>query len=255
MAGAQVAREARGHCVKAILLCAGRGSRLDPLTAKQPKCLVSVDGHTILDHQISALQAADIDEIMVVGGYRFDQLDVHISTMPVNRRPELVQNPFWETTSSIGSVWIARTALAAPFCLLNGDTIFEPALIRDALGSMKDGINLVVEHGPPETDDMRVAASKGRIITVGKLLCPLVGSARSLGIILSPDSDGGQYKSALEAVIGQPKGEQLFHHDIIDRIAQTSIVHALTVEGYAWQEIDRPEDIVAWERRSMRNAA
>jgi len=90
---------------------------------------------------------------------------------------------------------------------------------------------------------------------VGKWMSGEVGYARSLGIVLSPNEDGGNYRSALEAVIGAPYGEQSFHHAIIDRIAQSEWVHPLVVEAHDWQEIDRPDDIIAWEQRMMRRAA
>jgi choline kinase len=220
-----------------------------------PKCLVKVGGASILDHQIDALRAGGIGDVLIVGGYRYEQLKAHIMEMPASRRPQLIRNPFWETTGSIGSVWVARGWLRTPFCLVNGDTIFEAPLVKDALAAMKPGTNLVIEHGPPEDDDMRVAVTRDRIVTVSKLLSPFIGSARSLGIVLSPDSDGGPYPDALEAVMRQPRGEHAYHHDVIDRIAQRLTVHAVTVQDYAWQEIDRPEDVRAWEARVLRDAA
>jgi len=241
--------------MKAVLLCAGRGSRLDPLTRDRPKCLVSVAGKSILQHQIEALAAAGISQIVIVGGYRIEQVKAHLQAMESECALTLVDNPYWATTSSIGSVWAARSHLDQPFCLLNGDTLFDAAVIGKALEKMRPGINLVVELGPPEHDDMRVAISGERIITVGKWMSGEVGYARSLGIVLSPNEDGGNYRSALEAVIGAPYGEQSFHHAIIDRIAQSEWVHPLVVEAHDWQEIDRPDDIIAWEQRMMRRAA
>jgi len=215
---------------------------------------VAVAGKSILEHQIEALAAAGISQIVIVGGYRIGQLEAHLQAMASACALTLVDNPYWATTSSIGSVWAARSYLDAPFCLLNGDTLFDAAVIGEALKKMQPGINLVVEHGPPEHDDMRVAIAGGRIITVGKWMSGEVAYARSLGIVLSAN-EGGGYRSALEAVIGAPYGEQSFHHAIVDRIAQSERVHPIVVEGHDWQEIDRPDDIVAWERRMMRRAA
>lgn len=239
--------------MRAILLCAGRGSRLDPLTRDRPKCLVKVGGRAILDHQVDALRAGGVGEIVVVGGYRFDQLAVHIAAMPYNIR--LVGNPHWARTCSIGSVQAVRHLLDRPFCILNGDTIFEPDLIAAALATARPGLNLVVEHAAPEPDDMRVALAGDRLLAVGKALAPDVASARSLGIVISSDPDGSCYRRALDALLAEPGGDQHYHHDVIDRIARAIPVHAVLSEGYGWQEIDRIGDIRAWERRSLRNAA
>ena len=89
--------------MKAIIISAGQGSRLLPLTLEMPKCLVHVNGRAILDHQIVALRAAGIGEIVVVGGYRYDQLAAHIATASPGGRVRLVRNPFWAAASSIGS--------------------------------------------------------------------------------------------------------------------------------------------------------
>jgi len=241
--------------MRAVLLCAGRGSRLDPLTSDRPKCLVTVAGKSILEHQIGALAAAGIAKIVIVGGYRIGQVEAHLQAMDSECSLTLVENPDWATTSSIGSVWAARAYLDRPFCLLNGDTLFDTAVIAESLKMMQPGINLVVEYAPPEHDDMRVAVAGERVVRVSKQLSGELASARSLGIVLSPNEDGGSYRAALEAVMDAPNGEQSFHHAIVDHIAQSEWVHPIIMEGHNWQEIDRPDDIVAWEQRSMRRAA
>jgi Predicted sugar nucleotidyltransferases len=225
------------------------------MTIDKPKCLVQLGQRTILDHQIDALRAVGICDITVIGGYRYDRLAAHVMAMSPDQRPHLIENPFWATTNSIGSVWLARPWLSGPFCLLNGDTIFEPSLMAEALSSARPGINLVIEQGPVEADDMRVAFTHNRVVTVSKLLSPVIGTARSLGIILSPDSGGRAYLDALEAVMREPHGEHSFHHDVVNRLAQHLVVHPLIVKDHAWQEIDQPSDLAAWEARLLRDAA
>lgn len=241
--------------MRAILLCAGRGSRLNPLTSDRPKCLVKVGGKVILDHQIDALLAAGIGEIVVVGGYRFDQLAAHVAVSERRDAIRLIGNAHWATTSSIGSVQAAHDLLDGPFCILNGDTVFEPDLIVAALAGARQGVNLVVEHAPPEPDDMRVALAGDRLLAVGKGLARDIAHARSIGIVICPDADGGPYRAMLDGVLAQPGGAQHYHHDVIDRIARAVPVHAVLLNGYGWQEIDRIDDIRAWERRTLRDAA
>lgn len=232
--------------MEAVLLSAGRGSRLLPLTLEMPKCLVMVDGRTILDHQIAALRGAGIARITVVGGYRHDQVAAHLARSG-DGGVRLVRNPFWDVASSIGSVWAARDRLGRPFCLLNGDTIFSPAIVAAALAAARPGVNLVVEPlGAPEPDDMLVEAADGAIGAVGKRLDPARATHRSLGIVLARDADGGGYADALDAVIGAPGGADAFHHAVVDRLARTAGVGAIVVRDARWQEIDRPEDIARW---------
>jgi choline kinase len=233
--------------MKAILLSAGRGSRLEGLTERLPKCLVEVGGRSILDHQLAALHANDIAEVVVVCGFKREAIAAHVAHLPEAERPRLVFNPFWAVASSIGSVWEARDCLAGPFCVINGDTIFDAALIRTALERLRPGINLLVEEAAPEPDDMRVAVEAGRITAVSKALSPDAAAFRSLGIVICPDADGGPYRAALERVIGGPDGHNAFHHAIIDDLARTAVVHPLCIDGGHWQEIDRQDDIAAYE--------
>ena len=233
--------------MKAIILAAGLGSRLLPLTADRPKCLVPAGSRTILEHQLLALRAAGIDDVTVVGGYRYDRLVEFVDRLDDDLRPKLIFNPFFAVSSSIGSVWAARDLLDGPFLLLNGDTLYEAAPLREALSRLPEGISLFIEPAvEPEADDMRVNAQLGKVLEVGKTLDPQRAEYRSLGIVACPDADGGTYRAALDEVIAAPGGEQRFHHDVVDLLARRLRVSAVTLNPGTWQEIDSPADIDRW---------
>ncbi len=67
--------------VKAVILSAGQGSRLLPLTKDKPKCLLEIGGQTILGWQIEALRAAGIGEVVVIAGFRHAHVEAHLSQM------------------------------------------------------------------------------------------------------------------------------------------------------------------------------
>ncbi len=233
--------------MKAIILAAGQGTRLLPFTRDHPKCLVPVGGKAILDHQIEALRAAGVDDILVVGGYCIGRLEQHLSQLPARTRPGLLCNPFWAVANSIGSVWTARAMLDRPFCLLNGDTILAPELIGAALAAARPGVNLVVERAREVAlDDMRVLVADGLVRRVGKELED--GAHRSLGVVIATGLGGHLYGESLDAVICEPGGPQRFHHAVIDHLAQREQVTALDRAAARWIEIDRPEDIERWQR-------
>ncbi len=230
----------------AILLCAGAGSRLLPLTQEMPKCLVEVGGQAILDSQLQALRLSGIERALVVGGYRANQITDHLAQHAEPLSVDLVFNPFWAVSSSIGSVWAARALLDGPFCILNGDTLLDPMLLREAVTRAEPGVNLLVEPiGEPVQDDMRVSVADGAVRAVSKALPLDTATHRSLGVILSTGAND-EYRRALDAVISGPNGIQAYHHDIIDHLAREARVNAIVVQGAAWQEIDTPEDIAHW---------
>lgn len=240
--------------MRAIIISAGAGTRLLPLTRALPKCLVPVDGRAILDHQLDALAQAGVEAATVVGGYRVEQLASHLRR-PTALPTELVFNPFWSTASSIGSVWAARDQLGAPFVLLNGDTIFDPAILAHAVGTLRPGVSLLVEPvAAAELDDMLAHVEDGRVVDVRKDLEPKRATHRSLGAVLSAGGDA--YRDALADVIGADGGTQAFHHAVVARLARAGTVHAVSPPpGARWQEIDRPEDIGAWTRARTGAAA
>lgn len=236
--------------MRAILINAGQGSRLLPLTLHTPKCLVEVNGRSILDHQIEALHAAGVTRIEVVGGYRAAQIREHLARHYDPQQVGLTINPFWSVASSIGSVWAVREYLDQPFVLVNGDTIFDASVFQQAIRDMRPGVNLVVEPmTAPEHDDMLVQVREGRVLAVGKQLRAAEATHRSLGIVLSPDRrPGGLYLAALRAVVEADGGYNAYHHDVIDQIARTAAVTAIENHSGLWREVDRPEDIERWTR-------
>lgn len=234
--------------MNAILLCAGLGSRLLPLTADRPKCLIEVGGRAILEHQVDALRCAGVTAITIIGGYRFERLAEFVAERWTGAdAPELLFNPFFAISSSIASVWLARRLLDRPFCLLNGDTVYDPALVADGLARLQNGLNLFVEPiAAAEPDDMLVRLDGDRVVAVAKDLSPRMAHHRSLGFLAWQGPGASAYRDALAAVIGEVEGPQSFHHAVVDRLARERAVHAVAFEGGAWTEIDRPEDIAAW---------
>ena len=229
----------------AIMLSAGKGTRLLPLTVDRAKCLVPVGGKLIVDHHIDALAEVGVDRRVVVGGYRIDRLSRHLASRGGDA--ELCFNPFWAVASSISSVWAARELLIRDFAIINGDTVYDPALLADAFGRLRPGINLVVEPiAEADDDDMLVQLESGEVAAVGKALDPSIAGFRSLGIVAAL-GDGSRYRAALDRMIAGPDGIHAYHHGIVHDLAQEQDgVHAVVIPAGHWAEIDRPEDIENW---------
>ncbi|MGK6325230.1 NTP transferase domain-containing protein [Sphingomonas sp. DT-51] len=234
--------------MRAVILSAGRGSRLLPLTELMPKCLVPVGGRAILDHQLDALAEAGADAAIVVAGYRYDQVGAHLATQRPSLPVELRFNPFWAVSSSIGSAWMARDAFREPFCLLNGDTTLTGDILHRAMNVTVESVALVVEPlGQAAADDMLVRVEGGRVAAVSKAVPPEFATHRSLGVVLGARGSG--YGAVLERVIAGENGIQAYHHDVVAALAAQGQVTAIVEDGGGWAEIDRPEDISRWASR------
>ncbi|MEW4468746.1 phosphocholine cytidylyltransferase family protein [Parasphingorhabdus sp. JC815] len=231
---------------RAIILNAGKGSRLLPLTSERPKCLIEFRGKAILDHQIEALLPLDLDEIIIVTGYRGEMITDHIANN-VSRYGEKIRtiaNPDWAESSSIASVMAARDYLSSNYMVMNGDTVYDAAILKKAAGMAKPGTSLLVEPLAENTeDDMLVKVQDGRVMAAAKTLSREAATHRSLGVIFGR-SDGGAYRRMLDEVMACSNGHLQYHHEIINRLAGLQKVHAIESHSGTWQEIDRPEDLV-----------
>lgn len=106
-----------------IILAAGMGARLRPLTDDRPKCAVELSGRPLIEWQLAAAREAGVDEVVVVRGYRGDRLD----GLPGVR---FVDNPRYDNTNMVYSLWCAREYWGSEFVVSYGDIVYEPHVLR-----------------------------------------------------------------------------------------------------------------------------
>lgn len=114
---------------QAVLLAAGTGTRLMPLTEKVPKTMVEVGGRAIVDHLLDALAPLGIEELVVVTGYRPEALAQHLGQRRGDMRVRTVHNERYATTNNILSLYAARDAIDGAFLLLESDVLAAPEVL------------------------------------------------------------------------------------------------------------------------------
>ena len=120
--------------MKAVILSAGQGKRLLPLTADMPKCLLPFAGRSILEWQIRALAANGVGEVFVVTGFKTEAVEEAIAAMPdIGPMVRVILNPFYAVADNVGSCYVARGEMEGEFILMNGDTLMGPDVIGRAL--------------------------------------------------------------------------------------------------------------------------
>ena len=119
--------------MRAIVLAAGMGSRLRPITEAKPTALVHVNGRPILDHALNGLLEAGIETITVCVGYRAEAIAAFCAARFGRSRIELVENAEFATSGSAYSLYLARKRLAEDCLLLNGHVVFDPDILRRLL--------------------------------------------------------------------------------------------------------------------------
>lgn len=121
-----------------IILAAGMGNRLRPLTEDLPKCMVELHGRPLLDWQVDAAHAAGFDDIAVVTGYRSDKIT----------RSDLTrfENPLFDVTNMVETLWCAESVFDDGFVVSYGDIVYEPHVLERLLESPAE-ISVIVDRG------------------------------------------------------------------------------------------------------------
>ena len=117
----------------ALLLAAGTGSRLYPLTENAPKCLTLVNGVSILERLVDSLQLHGFKRLIVVTGFMASHIRNFLQDQVGDIKIEYVFSPLYETTNNIFSLWMARKCINEPFLLLESDLVFDESLLEDML--------------------------------------------------------------------------------------------------------------------------
>lgn len=113
--------------MRAIILAAGQGTRLRPLTDDRPKCMIELDGKPLLERQLEVLRGAGIEDIHVVGGYRADWLQRPDITLHINER--------FDQTNMVATLFAAESVMAGSEDLIiaYGDIVYEPRVLNAML--------------------------------------------------------------------------------------------------------------------------
>ncbi len=117
----------------ALLLAAGTGSRLYPLTQNSPKCLTMVNEISILERLITSLNQHGFERLVVVTGHLENRIRNYLGNRAGNLTIEYVFSPLYKTTNNIYSLWMAREIINEPFLLIESDLVFDPSLLTDML--------------------------------------------------------------------------------------------------------------------------
>jgi choline kinase len=117
----------------ALLLAAGTGSRLAPLTDELPKCLVPVNEISILKRLVDSLQEHNFKRLVIVVGYQADCIRKFLGTFAGGMEIVYVTSPLYKTTNNIYSLWLTRKIIDEPFLLIESDLVFDSEMLKDML--------------------------------------------------------------------------------------------------------------------------
>jgi choline kinase len=227
----------------AVILAAGIGSRLRPLTDDRPKALVEVSGETIIARAVRLLASYGVEKVILATGYRHDALERALAGARV---PVLYRyNPEFETTQNSVSLALCADAVnGEPFFKLDGDVLFLPAVLERLDQSVSD---LAVAVDPTRVLDgeaMKVTLDdRGKIRAFGKQIPAKDAFAETMGI----ERIGREAVALLFSDLGRAYAEgrkDVYYEEIYNEvIAQGLSADAIDISDLPWTEVDTFEDL------------
>jgi choline kinase len=222
---------------KAIILAAGVGSRLRPLTDDRPKCLLEVGGRTLVDHQLGALRRYGITDVIVVVGYCGDKIRRHLGDSV-----RYLENERYERTNSLYSLWLARQELVSGALILNSDVLALP-LLFDHLLQWPAPDAILVERGSGfEPEDMKVMLNGFHVIDFGKDLPSARAHAHNVGVAKFGAEGGHRLSNCLERLVATGHEDEWVPVAFRDFASHWPLT-AVPTDGFPWIEIDYVEDL------------
>ncbi|MCK5062828.1 MAG: phosphocholine cytidylyltransferase family protein [Candidatus Aenigmarchaeota archaeon] len=237
--------------MKLIILAAGKGSRLMPLTKNTPKPLMDLgNGVTLLEKQLESItKSGVIDEVILVIGYLGHQIESKMSYYQKQGvKITTVYNPFFEHSNNLISLWLAKHEMNDEFMITNGDNIFTPDVFKDLVEKTGEGIHLtILKRDKYGIDDMKVTISDmNHIVHVSKDIDDENAHGESVGLVkVSGSRYLNAYKNTLEILARNDEYINKFWLETFNALSGNGVnVTPFEIVGNdKWQEIDIHVDL------------
>lgn len=227
-----------GIKIRAVILAAGRSTRLYPITLEKPKCLLKIGDKTLIEHQIEALNSCGIEDILVVLGYHAKQIKELLGNSV-----SYILNKEFATTNNIYSLWCASDELKGKaFVCLYSDVLFDKTILKDCLEKEGDIILAVETDIVPET--CRVTIKEGQIKSISKEIPDSEASGNFIGISKFSESGSESLFAEIERTLQTKENMDVyFIKSLDDLINKGQEIYYSEVKGRVWIDIDTKDDL------------
>lgn len=241
--------------MKAIIIGAGRGRRMMPLTADRPKCLLEVAGRRVLDATLAALRAAGVDRFVFVGGYRLDRVRAAYPSL------RFYENPAWERTNILASLCCAAPEMDEEAVITYSDILFRPSAAR-RLARSRAGAAVVVDQGwraryvgrteHPISEAEKVVLQGGAVARIGKGLPAEEAHGEFLGLARFDAATLRAVRDRYEELRATRPARPFHEAATLDRAYLTDMLQELIDGGLrvepvlidgGWHELDTVQDL------------
>lgn len=226
--------------MKAVILAAGEGRRLHPLTLDRPKAMLEVGGRTLIERALSALRGAGIErsEVIILAGHKAERLK------EVALHCRFIHNEIYDTTNNIYSLWLARGELVGQeFLLLNSDVLFASQMVKNILQDARSSLMMVDDVNPLVKEEMRVMVNgEQRITAIAKTLDRRQSAGEYIGLARFGKDFSKAFFDKMDEMIADGQTGVWYENAIADILADYPL-YSLSTLGLPWIEVDTHEDL------------
>lgn len=225
--------------MKAVILAAGRGSRLQRVTGDLPKCLARVGGVTLIERQMRAIFSCGITDIAVVTGHCAGDV-----RRVCGAGVSYIHNKCFSSTNSLYSLWLAREALTDGFVVFNCDVLFHTQLLRDLMTCRYDDALLASSAAPEggySAEEMKLRVRSGCVVEVSKSIPGSDADGENVGIARFSPAGASVLLEEMQELISAGV-TTAWLPAAFDRYCRRRPLHVVDNRGFPWIEIDSPDD-------------
>lgn len=236
--------------MQAIILAAGMGKRLKELTKNNTKCMVKVDGVTLIDRMLHQIEKQDVSRIIIVTGYEGAKLREYIGTLGIRTPIEYIHNPIYDKTNNIYSLALAKEWLCREDTLLfESDIIFEDAALDALVKDERDTLALVDRYEPWMDGTCVRINEKDEIVSFipGKQFdfSNTEGCYKTVNIYKFSRHFSEAYYVPFLVAYRAALGENEYYEQVLRVIAMLDepVIKVKRLNGQRWYEIDDKQDL------------
>lgn len=225
--------------MQAIIMAAGKGSRLGGLTEDKPKSFLEVKGIKLIEYNIALLHAYGIKDIIVVTGYQTEKFEEYMKKIGGVR---CVFNPFYEMVNVLGSFYMAQEYLTEDTIYMHADTLCAPEIFEKMLASDGDMV-LPVEFKMCDEEAMKIRTKNGFVTEISKQIPCEDGEGEFIGIAKIRKNILPDLKRAAKKLMAEKAFTSYFEGAIQELIKMEKYrLQTVSTDGFFWGEVDFLED-------------
>jgi choline kinase len=236
--------------MNAIILAAGVGKRLWPVTQHHPKCLIRIGGRTLLARYLDALASVGITQAVLVVGYKQEMIKAEAGSGLSGVAVRYLESDQYQR-GSITSLWRAREVLNGDVLIMDADVLFHRLILKRLVESSHPTALLMDESVKQTGEECMVVAKGGRVIALTKKMPARYDMAgEGVGFLKVRGADTGPLIRSVQAHVERGQLDMEYEDALLEFFGEVKVGYE-RIGGLPWTEIDFEEDVAKAEREIL----